>query len=376
MLVGAGRSRAGSPTTIPCSTSSWARWRVRDEHQAPPAGRLARRGDDAPRCGSSNCSELAMTGLGVLSVLDEVKVCVGYVGEDGAPVRPCAVPPVGAAQGEARLRSVPGVADRDRWRAPSTTCRPMPTFVRFVEVRRRSVRVRHRGARPGADPRPEVGGARRRVGRKRACPGLGAAALAAVTEVLAAPKNAEIAQASECRGRPERPRGRARPRPPARRRPRRARRRRQAGQRRRRRGPRRGRGRVRAGADGAHLEGSKAWMKQVARDAGSRRRVATFRADGETHVRSRSSSRCAVFYVVKTDGLAEGKGVFVTDHYPDARDAVRSRLSGDAFGDAGHGGDRGDDRSRAVAAGGVQRRSRRTASPRPGLQASARVTPA
>ena len=25
-----------------------------------------------------------MTGLGVLSVLDEVKVCVGYVGEDGA----------------------------------------------------------------------------------------------------------------------------------------------------------------------------------------------------------------------------------------------------------------------------------------------------
>ena len=40
-------------------------------------------------------------------------------------------------------------------------------------------------------------------------------------------------------------------------------------------------------------------------------------------------------YVVKTDGLAEGKGVFVTEHYPDARDAVRSYLSGDAFGDAG-----------------------------------------
>jgi adenylosuccinate synthase len=31
----------------------------------------------------NSCSHLAMTGLAVLSVLDEVKVCVGYVGDDG-----------------------------------------------------------------------------------------------------------------------------------------------------------------------------------------------------------------------------------------------------------------------------------------------------
>jgi phosphoribosylamine--glycine ligase len=40
-------------------------------------------------------------------------------------------------------------------------------------------------------------------------------------------------------------------------------------------------------------------------------------------------------YVVKTDGLAAGKGVIVTESLDDARDAVRSYLSGAAFGDAG-----------------------------------------
>jgi len=40
-------------------------------------------------------------------------------------------------------------------------------------------------------------------------------------------------------------------------------------------------------------------------------------------------------YVVKTDGLAAGKGVVVTESLPEARDAVRSYLSGSAFGDAG-----------------------------------------
>ena len=47
-------------------------------------------------------------------------------------------------------------------------------------------------------------------------------------------------------------------------------------------------------------------------------------------------------YVVKTDGLAAGKGVFVTESLADARDAVRAYLSGAAFGDAGpHARDRG-----------------------------------
>src|SRR5204862_4204384 len=40
-------------------------------------------------------------------------------------------------------------------------------------------------------------------------------------------------------------------------------------------------------------------------------------------------------YVVKTDGLAAGKGVVVTESLADARDAVRAYLSGTAFGDAG-----------------------------------------
>jgi len=40
-------------------------------------------------------------------------------------------------------------------------------------------------------------------------------------------------------------------------------------------------------------------------------------------------------YVVKTDGLAAGKGVIVTESIAEARDAVRAYLSGDAFGDAG-----------------------------------------
>ena len=89
----------------------------------------------------------------------------------------------------------------------------------------------------------------------------------------------------------------------------------------------------RPGADGAHLEGSKAWMKQVARMRGLRRCHATFRADDEARalvprVDARALRR-------EDRRPAEGKGVFVTDHYPDARDAVRSYLSGDAFGDAG-----------------------------------------
>ena len=40
-------------------------------------------------------------------------------------------------------------------------------------------------------------------------------------------------------------------------------------------------------------------------------------------------------YVVKTDGLAAGKGVLVTESIDEAVDDVRAKLSGDAFGDAG-----------------------------------------
>ena len=58
--------------------------------------------------------------------------------------------------------------------------------------------------------------------------------------------------------------------------------------------------------------------------------------------RSRFLDTLAGLYVVKTDGLAAGKGVVVTESLADARDAVRAYLSGEAFGDAGpHVRDRG-----------------------------------
>ncbi len=88
-------------------------------------------------------------------------------------------------------------------------------------------------------------------------------------------------------------------------------------------------------AAAARLEGSKKWMKEVLAAAGVP--TAGYRTFGP-------DDRDAAFafidsfagpYVVKTDGLAAGKGVIVTDSVVDARDAVRSYLSGDAFGDAG-----------------------------------------
>ncbi len=87
------------------------------------------------------------------------------------------------------------------------------------------------------------------------------------------------------------------------------------------------------GADGAHLEGSKAWMKQVLVEAGVPTAAhGTFRAV-EPALAFLDTMRD--LYVVKTDGLAAGKGVVVTESLADAQDAVRSYLSGEAFGDAG-----------------------------------------
>ncbi|MBR11611.1 MAG: phosphoribosylamine--glycine ligase, partial [Acidimicrobiaceae bacterium] len=87
------------------------------------------------------------------------------------------------------------------------------------------------------------------------------------------------------------------------------------------------------GADGARLEGSKAWMKEVLVDAG----VPT-----AGHGAFKDEAAALAFldtmgdlFVVKTDGLAAGKGVLVTTDRVEAVDAVRSYLSGEAFGDAG-----------------------------------------
>ena len=86
-------------------------------------------------------------------------------------------------------------------------------------------------------------------------------------------------------------------------------------------------------ADGAQLEGSKTWMKEVLAAAG----VATAHYgsfDDEAPALAFLDSLTPP-YVVKTDGLAEGKGVLVTESHADARAAVRAYLSGEAFGDAG-----------------------------------------
>ncbi len=87
------------------------------------------------------------------------------------------------------------------------------------------------------------------------------------------------------------------------------------------------------GADGARLEGSKAWMKEVLVEVGvptARHGVFADRAAAESFLRTLPGP-----YVVKTDGLAAGKGVLVTDDFDEACDDVAAKLAGAAFGPAG-----------------------------------------
>jgi phosphoribosylamine--glycine ligase len=87
------------------------------------------------------------------------------------------------------------------------------------------------------------------------------------------------------------------------------------------------------GADGARLESSKAWMKDVLESAG----VPTARHGSFTEVEPALAylDTMAPPFVVKADGLAAGKGVVVTESLTEARNAVGDYLSGQAFGDAG-----------------------------------------
>ena len=87
------------------------------------------------------------------------------------------------------------------------------------------------------------------------------------------------------------------------------------------------------GADGARLEGSKTYMKEMLAKA----RVPTARwgsfddlDDAIEFLKSLPGP-----WVVKTDGLAAGKGVLVTDSIEDARADVAAKLSGTSFGSAG-----------------------------------------
>ena len=89
------------------------------------------------------------------------------------------------------------------------------------------------------------------------------------------------------------------------------------------------------GADGARMEGSKAWMKELLSAAGvPTAGHATFGAaqvgEALAHVHSLPGP-----WVIKTDGLAAGKGVLVTDDVSEAAADVEAKLTGAAFGAAG-----------------------------------------
>jgi phosphoribosylamine--glycine ligase len=83
-------------------------------------------------------------------------------------------------------------------------------------------------------------------------------------------------------------------------------------------------------AAGARLEGSKAWMKELLVGAG----VPTAAHGAFTHDEEDAAldflNTLDGLYVVKTSGLAAGKGVTVTESVAEARDAVRAFLSGEA----------------------------------------------
>ena len=87
------------------------------------------------------------------------------------------------------------------------------------------------------------------------------------------------------------------------------------------------------GADGARLEGSKAFMKEMLAEAGvpsARFGVFTDPAAAKAYLGVLPGP-----WVVKTDGLAAGKGVLVTGSREEAEADIDAKLSGDAFGDAG-----------------------------------------
>ena len=87
------------------------------------------------------------------------------------------------------------------------------------------------------------------------------------------------------------------------------------------------------GADGARLEGSKAFMKEVLDEA--RVPTARYGAFDEVGPAHDFLRQLPGPWVVKTDGLAAGKGVLVTDDLAEAEADVAAKLSGEAFGDAG-----------------------------------------
>ena len=87
------------------------------------------------------------------------------------------------------------------------------------------------------------------------------------------------------------------------------------------------------GASGARLEGSKQYMKDFVARAG----VPTARYKSVTSIEEAEDffDSLTTGFVIKTDGLAAGKGVLVTTDRSEASQDVKEKLSGSSFGDAG-----------------------------------------
>jgi phosphoribosylamine---glycine ligase len=87
------------------------------------------------------------------------------------------------------------------------------------------------------------------------------------------------------------------------------------------------------GADGAQLEGSKEFMKDfLTRASVPTARYGSFTEAGPAIAFLKTLPGP---YVVKTDGLAAGKGVLVTEDIDEAVHDIDDKLSGTSFGDAG-----------------------------------------
>lgn len=87
------------------------------------------------------------------------------------------------------------------------------------------------------------------------------------------------------------------------------------------------------GQDGAKLEGSKAWMKQLLKDAGVP--TADFGVFKSYDEAAKFLTRLKGEAAIKTSGLAGGKGVFVSQAIDEGLADIKDKLSGKSFGDAG-----------------------------------------
>ncbi len=87
------------------------------------------------------------------------------------------------------------------------------------------------------------------------------------------------------------------------------------------------------GVDGAQLEGSKSYMKDFFTAAGVP--TAAYETFRDEESAFEFLDTLLPPYVIKTDGLAAGKGVSVTNIIDEARADVHDKLSGESFGAAG-----------------------------------------